>query len=314
MRRHPVVAYTVVWSLVLLLAGDASAGLIVPEPVLTGPTDQHRAHSNETYLSWSESAETSPDHTNAFVRKLSGSGRTRVNPTGTEGFSGNFEPGTNRLIYQQITSEGSDLYFYNAASKTRSRVGGVNSGWWEYSPRVSSAYVLFARDLKVDGKWYTDVLLYRRSNRSTRVIGRWGISAVDVFVGGVGERWASWTVCTASTCHAYVYDADKRRTRKIPTDTDRPQYAPIVDEEDRQVFFARSGLGCGANVNIYRVPIGALASTPAKIVDMPDGIDVGYRMSLADNPDTGQQDLYLERIRCSDFNFDVYVARGVPPN
>lgn len=314
MRRHPAVAPLLVLAMLALMAGDASAGLITPEPVLSGPGDQYRAHSNETYLAWSETAEDNPDHTNAFIRRLSGTGRTRINPVGTEGFTGNFEPGTDRLIYQRVSAEGSDLYFYNAATKFSSRVGGVNSGWWEYSPRISSAYVFFARDLKVNGVWYTDLLLYKRANGATRRLGRWAVSATDVFTGGVGERWASWTVCTTTTCRAYIYDAKERKTRKIPTYNDKPQYAPIVDEEDRQVFFARSGLACGSNVNIFATLIGALATAPWKIVDMPDGYDVGYRMSLADNPDTGQQDLYLERVRCSDFNFDVYAARGVPPN
>jgi hypothetical protein len=306
-----------VWGVLVLVlilgAGDAAAALIQPDPVLTGPGDQYRAHSNAAYFSWSEATETNPLHTNAFVRGLSGGGRTRVNESGTEAFSGNFEPGTNRLIYQQIEAGQSELYFYNASSGSRSKVGGVNSGWWEYSPQISDAYIFFARDLKVNGVWYTDLLLYRRSNGATRRIGRWGIESTDVFVGDVGERWASYTICTATTCRAYVYDAEDRRIRKIPAVNDLPQYAPALDEANRQVFFVRSGVSCGANVNIFRVPIGALATTPVKVVDMPDGKDVGYRLSLAVNPDTGNLDLYLERIRCSDFDFDIYAARGVAP-
>lgn len=297
----------------LLAAPAAEAALITPVRIVAEPGSQYLPFANDDYIAWSANTPSSPNHTNAFYRARGTDGRSRVNPIGTEGFTGGFEPGTGRLIYQQIGNGQSDIYFFNPATRERTKAGGVNSGWWEWGPRVSSAYILFARDLKINGGWNTELLLFKRANGVTRRLGRWSVDVAEVLTGTVGDRWASWTVCRGTTCNAFVYNADTRVTRKIPTVGTRPQYAPAVDEINRVVYYVRSGYSCGANVNIFRLPLNGFGGTPVKIVELADGVDTGYEMSLARNPKSGKLDLYFQRIPCSTLNGDIYAAKGVGP-
>ena len=100
------------------------------------------------------------------------------------------------------------------------------------------------------------------------------------------------------------------QVRRSSSVNGRPQYAPVVDETDSQVYFVRSGFRCGQQVGVWRLPIN-LVGEPTLIVDLPDGIDTGWMNSLTANGVTGQMDLYIERWVCSARTGDIYVARGV---
>jgi hypothetical protein len=84
-----------------------------------------------------------------------------------------------------------------------------------------------------------------------------------------------------------------------------------LDETDATVYFARSGVKCGAGVTIFRLPLGDLSATPTKIVGLPSGIDVGYVMSLAPNANGTDRDLLFERVNCQPYRSDVYQAAAV---
>jgi hypothetical protein len=157
------------------------------------------------------------------------------------------------------------------------------------------------------------VMLYRRSNGATRLLARYRWSRIkEIDAGTVGDRYATWTVCPPDwNCHAVVYDASNRVLRTIPTKGTRPQYAPTVDETNSVVYFTRlGGTRWCRSVNVWRLPLGSLRSTPTKIFGLADGVDTGWTSSLAVDGTTGEVDYYFERYLCSGTG-DVYRTMSV---
>ena len=128
---------------------------------------------------------------------------------------------------------------------------------------------------------------------------------------GRTEAYATWSVCTAKTCFAYLYTIASQTMQRIPTKNKRPQYSPALDEANGRVYFVRSGVACGAGVTIFRVPADNLSATPTKILALPTGIDVEYVMSLAPNANGTDRDLLFERVICEPYESDVYQADAV---
>lgn len=304
----------VAWTLSLVLVTQvAVAAATVPVEVLSEPGLQFSPHANGAYLAWTSNSGLRPDHFDAFAERLSGAGRIRLNPAGTQGFVGGFVPGTDRLLYQQAGDGGSDLYFFDLGDRQRTKVPGVNTAGWEWDGMASRSYVLFSRQRKAAGGWVTDVLLERRADGAVRTLGTWPAKGVTNANGSVGERYAAYTVCNDRGCWAYLYDIGHRTTSKIPSKNGRPQYAPVVDEANHRVYVVRSGDTCGANARILRLRLRDLSAAPELVVDLPRGIDVGWAMSLGPNRATGLQDLYFERVRCGTKDSNIYAVRGVAP-
>jgi hypothetical protein len=125
----------------------------------------------------------------------------------------------------------------------------------------------------------------------------------------VGERYATWTVCTPTDCNAIVHDTQTGTTRRVPAPVGKGHYAPVVDEAEGQLYFARSGPSCGATVKIMRVPAATPAATPVALKTLPSGIDVGYQFSIEDAGD--RVDLWFSRFRCDPGQGDLYRLRDV---
>ncbi len=294
-------------TLTLALLPGVAQGVVTPVAVLKGPEDQWQAFANETSLAWTSNTVQHPSHFNALVRPVDGGMSRRVNAAGTMGFAGNFDPGTDRLIYEQGTRRDVGIFFYDVSDRRRWKVPGVNSNKDEWQPKVSTAFILFQRSRRVSGKWYTDVLLYDRVTQHTRKLGTWPAGKV-IRTGNVEERYATFFVGSNRKSFPYLYDSQTKTRTRIPS---RQPYAwgPVVDETNGMVYLAASGIACGANVNIWRLPI-SLAGPPTKIADLSDGVDVGWVMSLAPNPLSGL-DLLFYRIVCSRRQGDVYKAQQV---
>jgi hypothetical protein len=223
------------------------------------------------------------------------------------GFAGNFDPGTDHLIYEQGTPSDVGIYLYDASSMTRQKVQGVNSPKAEWQPKISNAFILFQRNHRVNGKWFTDVLLYDRATQDTRTLGTWPNSRV-LRTGNVGDRYATFFVGSQQGYSPFLYDSETETRVKIPA-TQPYAWAPLVDETNGTVYFAASGSRCGQNANIWRLPI-SLAGSPTRIVDLPDGVDVGWVMSLAPAAVSGL-DLLFYRLVCSKSQGDVFEAPQV---
>ena len=303
--RLSVITLTLMLALALL--PSAAKGAVTPVPVLTGPEDQWQAFADETWLAWTSNSVAHPNRWNALVRPVSGGTTRRVNAPGTMGFAGNFDPGTDHLIYEQETASDVGIFFYDVSTRRRWRVQDINFPKREWQPRVSHAFILFQRNHKLSGKWYTDVLLYVRATHHIRKLGTWP-NAWVIRTGNVGERYATFFVGTNKAYFPFLYDS-LTKTRTRITSSQPYAWAPVVDETNSTVYFAASGNACGANSNIWRLPI-PLAGSPTKIVDMPTGVDIGWVMSLAPDQTSGL-DLLFYRLVCSKRQGDIYKATQV---
>jgi hypothetical protein len=295
-------------AVVALELGAGHANAAVPlDPVITGSTDTYRGFANDDFIAytrWTKAAGTI-----AFARPLGGGTAVRLNPAGTHASTGGFEPGTNRVIMDQWGQSTGNLFFYDLDTDTRSPVPGVNTRRWETDPRISTNFIAFTRWHRDDGIWVANVLVRRRSDGLTRTVGTFRNPRILV-EGSLGDRYLTFTRCNRVTCVAYIYDWETDTRVKIPSADGKPQYAPVVDEANSTAYFARSGFGCGQNVNIWRLPI-TLQGTRTLIVDLPSGIDTDWAASLTPNGTTGHMDLYVGRWSCSQEQTDIYVAQGV---
>jgi hypothetical protein len=295
---------------IILVAGSIPA-LAVPTKVIGGSGEQYDPFVSGTLVGYSTWAS---KRSHAYVRDLGAASTVRVDPVGWQGEMGGFDPVTGKVLYTQWDgSHAGNLYYFDAVTHTRSKIGALETPKWEWDGRISSSYILFLRDQKIDGVWYANVVLYRRSNGATRILERYRWSKTkDVEAGTVGDRYATWTVCPRDwSCRAMVYDASKRVVRKIPTKRDRRQYAPAVDETNNVVYFTRLGGSRWCHsVNVWRLPLGKLRSAPTKIFGLPDGVDTGWTSSLTVDGTTGEVDYYFERYLCSGTG-DIYRVANV---
>jgi hypothetical protein len=299
--------------LAALLIASSSAAAIAPVPVITGPGNQFAGGGNGTWFSLTANSTGHPNRYNAFAQKADGTGRVRLNATGTRGVAGNFVPGTSQVIYSEYTSSNSTLFFYDVDAKTRTKVPGVNTKWYEYNGLASTHYVLFDRDRLVGGIWYTDLLLYDRLVHTTTQLGSWRSARDTVVPGSVGDSTAAYFLIKVKSGNniSFVYDILGASRTQIPVPTNKVAYFPTVDEAGGYVYFSRSGLACGSSVTIRRVPLADPAGTQTVIATLPDGVDA-FDLSLVPNPNTIDTDLLFTRYRCSrDNGGDIYALPGV---
>ncbi len=297
----------------LLLAGSALAQ-ITPVEVIGGKAQQSLGFANATRVAWTSRANSMQAQTlsNAFARPIAGGSRVQLNARNTQGFTGGFDPGTNTVIYQQIdlSTNRSDLYFYDLDTNTRTAVTEVNTKWWEWGPRISTGYILFDLDYRNNGSWRTAIELYDRTAATTTRLGSWRTSKFNAPTASVGETYATWTLCSTS-CSAYIHDIATATTSVIPTKNGRPEQGAVVDETNARVYYVRSAsMSCGRKVVMLRLPVADLSQTPTRIVAMPDGIDMDA-LSLAPNTMTVGVDLLFSRIVCRNSNEDVYEVADV---
>jgi hypothetical protein len=305
MRRFGMVVAA--W-LVVSVATNASA--LTPVKVLGGPENQYYGHSNGTYLGWSQNSTSAPKFYNAWIMDEATERRTKLNPKGTEAFFGGFEPGGTRAILQLIDDGRSDVKLYDLAAKTlKPAPQGVNSRDWEWAPRVSSGYVLFMRDdNQSPATW---LLLLNRANGKVKQLAKVDRRQAFLRSDSVGERYATWQRCDATTCKAYVFDTQMGTTKVIPSTNGLPQYGSSLDEARGWVYVVRSGNACGKNVAILRFSLTDLRATPEKLASLPSGIDV-FDTSVAVREADGRVDLMLSRAVCAKDQYaDIYALRGV---
>jgi hypothetical protein len=299
----------------ILLAGlvepSTAFATIEPYEVIGGHGVQVFAFANDSDIVWTTNSTRYGQRFNAYVRPRFGGATVKINAPGTQGFTGGFDPGTDTVIYQQVQNGRSRLYWYDLDTSTRSLVVGVNSKRWEWGPRVSASYILFARDHGRKGITYTSLYLFDRRTSTTRRLGTWRRARYRVQPGSVGQRYATWTLCRRRTCFAYLYTIASRDRQRIPARRRRPQFAQAVTEANGAVYFLASGASCGAGVAIMRLRAGNLSARPTKILDLPAGIDVGYTMSMAPDRNGSDQDLLFDRVRCRSSTSDVYEVDAV---
>jgi len=296
----------------MVLATTAAWALITPTKVLVMPAIQVLPFSNGTYLAYTSNSRSEPKHFNAYARRLSDGRTIRINASGTEGFEGGFDPGTNTVIYQQVKSASSDIYTFNLDTRVRHRVGQIDTKRWEAQPRISASSITFFREYysRSTGKPYVGMFIYSRTSGSSRLV---AFSDLNIWNGSLGDRYATYTRCGGKSCTAWVYDrrSDIQKGLRIPSPNQVPQYAPVVDETNDLVFFARSGFHCGQGVRILQVPLTRLGAKPTKVAALPTGSDLDNEASLSLNAGTNMYDYLFTRVTCPYNSANIYSVQGV---
>ncbi len=201
-------------ALLLAAVAIAPAGAVsAPQRILAGPKDQTLPSANSTYMIWTQNSEAFSNRYHAYGKVRGTAEVFRLNPNGTRGFAGGIDPDQDRAIYQQIDGQASDLYTINLATRGRLKLPApINTDRWEWGPRISNAFYLFARDAGGE----TTLFLYDRAAETIQALVRHDLTRFYVSPGAVGERYATWSVCGPITCSAFVRDTETDRTRKIP--------------------------------------------------------------------------------------------------
>jgi hypothetical protein len=310
-RTRVVVALVTAVAASITGGGMASAGvLITPTRILGGPEYVFYPSSNGTYLGWTQNSSEHPKKWNAYVSTDPGVDQTKLNQSGTGGWFGEIDTDSNEAVYQQTEGASSDIYLVGDVSdpSSRSPVSDINTGKWEWQPRLSDDHILFTRVyLRQEME---RLFLYDRSATDSTLLREWRLSNRPyLLAGSLGSRYATWTFCRR-ICDAFIYDIAQTTTTKIPNPNDRDQYAPSVEEVHGMAYWVRSGHACGLNVGIWRAPIGDLTDT-ANVADFPDGIDTDYMTSPAFDTTNSRVDLIFSRVRCQTGNTDIYELQGV---
>ena len=113
------------------------------------------------------------------------------------------------------------------------------------------------------------------------------------FVGSTYVLW--WTYEKRSVAPLKIhYWTEAEGEHVQPTTPGHDQYSGFMDEATGDLYFVRSRANiCGGSITIRRGHLGTTDST--LLVQLPNGIDTDYAMSVAANPSTTHLDLYFGR-------------------
>jgi hypothetical protein len=306
MRTRTLVAATMAL-FVGVVPATAGTALITPTGVLGGPEYQYLASSNGQYMGWTQNSVRKPRSWHAYVSIDPAVSKVRLDEPGTNGFFGDIDADPNEAIYQQTDGGVSDLYFFDVATLDRTPPTGINTGRWEWQPRLSDDYVLFTRDYPRAG--VRRLLLYDRTTFGIKRLKEVPFGTL-LITGDVGASYATWTTCKR-TCNAWIYDIDGPTTlTKIPTVNDKPQYAPVVDEVNRYVYWVRSKPACGAGVRFLKAPV-ATPELATRIAVLPAGFDTEWKSSLEHDTVNNRVDLIFSRYNCSTGDASIFELQAV---
>ena len=97
----------------------------------------------------------------------------------------------------------------------------------------------------------------------------------------------------------FLYQISTQTKTKIPVPTGKVQYSSSVTPTGT-VFYARSGIGCGAHVSLHEYSSG----TDTLLARLPNGYD-SFRTFAVDEG-AGVTSLYFERFQCSTGKSHIY--------
>ena len=208
------------------------------------------------------------------------------------------------LVWSKGRHDAWDLAFTDLATGDRLAVpAGINTRKAEREPSLSGDHLLFARGPRSGSPYANRVVLYDLATDTSQVLDHSVHGIMNA--GWVSGDWAVWQKCPRSRCSIWRYQISTDTFLKVPADVP-VVYSPAVTS-DGTVFYARSGYSCGQHTRIVKVlPDGTTMST---VFSFPRGVDA---VDLFAYPNlSATTDLYLSRVSCRTFDFDVYVLNGV---
>jgi hypothetical protein len=285
----------------LVSAGVAWATLLTPQPVVTAKGRQFEASATPggTYLAYDQSRPGHPDRFDVYL-KPAGEPRFKVNTKGVA-YGGGMDDTS--MIYQSVRNGQSNLRLFDLVTHARSAPAGVNSKRWEWLPTISGDWILYGQQWgshPVNGR----VILHDTNTAETRILDEQiGKPRRLLSPGQVNGDFATWDRYTplSHADNVFLYQISTQTKTKIPVPTGKVQYSSSVTPTGT-VFYARSGIGCGARVSLHEYASGT--DTDTLLAKLPNGYD-SFRTFAVDEG-AGVTSLYFERFQCSTGKSHIY--------
>ena len=277
---------------IAILAAAFPATALAPVDVVATDAIEVLPAVSTTYLAWTVQR-FSKNHfsSNVFAEELGTGTVFRVNPKGVDAASGGIEGST--LAYELI----GDIAVFDLVTKTALGVpDGVNTKAQEYGPSISGNGLLFGRARRAG----TAIVLFDMASGTSQVLQTIRTrerTFTRHYPGQLNGNYAVWEALTFGRrgllrCNVWLYDIASGITTKIPNTKGVCQYGPSVDAAGT-VYFGRSGLDCGSNVELVELPLGG---TPTVLSAFHEGRHF-LSSEAVDNGD-GTTDLYLDQGSC----------------
>lgn len=316
MSRRPFTGIAVLTATLSILSvtGPVSAGVGAAEQVLGGKPDQFGPGATEvgadTWVGWSQFVRPTVTAHVKIRFPAAADNRKLRRRAGSNTFFGGFEG--DDAIFQEARRRNSSVYLYDIPTDTASAPPtDINTELWEWAPDISTAFILFGRNKFDRARSPWKVMLYDRVAQTFETLDSVRNRCGCIFPESVSEQYAAWTRCEGARCQVWVHDTVSGTDMKVPNPFDKQQYGAAVTD-DGQVYFVRSGNGCGANPQIRRWQFGGGAATNL-VHDFASGTDLRAGMDVLEGADTND-DVYFDRVNCSDRRFRGNVYRLVDAN
>jgi hypothetical protein len=294
--RRSTSMFALVTSLILV-ASVAHAGVLVPDPVKTGIRAQFGGTGNADYFAWTQDR-AGAKGLDVWVEPTGGA-KFQVNGAGT-GFTGAIDQATSTLAWQLIKHNTSDVKLYDMATQTNIPLpSGINTSAWECCAGIFESTFTFVRTTNAAFKLYlvTDLLTGAKIKFAT-------INRPNVYLYSDPRLYGNWIVWSTQDAvghwKAYRYDIMNDITKKIPNPLGKLYYAPSVDVLGN-VYFIRSGNGCGASVRLMKW---TGTGDPTVAYSFDSDTDVVYTSVFDDG--LGAVKVYVDFFDCSTGNIDIY--------
>jgi hypothetical protein len=295
----------VTFALVLLSATGALA--VTPTSVVSTRAIEWESTRAVGYLAYTQNSVRHPGHFDLWV-KPDAAHRWRTTTDATSGAHPGIDIGNTHLGDALVWSKGRrgawDLAFTDLATGDRLAVpAGINTRRAEREPSVSGDHLLFTRGPRSGSPYADTVVLYNLATDTSQVLDHTDRGLVNA--GWVSGDYVVWQKCPRSTCSIWRYQISTDTTIEMPAEVP-VVYSPAVTS-DGTVFYVRSGNSCGQHTKIVKVLPDITAMST--VYSFPPGVDA---VDLFAYPNlSATVDLYLSRVSCRTFDFDVYVLSGV---
>lgn len=304
-RHHRSSLAAVAVMLVLASSTGAIAG-VSPTPVVNSPAIDWESTRAPGYLAYTQNSRGRPNHFDLYV-KPDDARRWRPTTDTTSGAHPSVELANSHLGDVLVWSKGRkgswDLAFTDLMTHDPIAVPpGINTKRAEREPSVFGDYLLFARGPSSGTPYANTVILYNLATQSWHVLDSTSRGLVNA--GWVSGDYAVWQKCPGSSCSIFRYQISTATTIRIPADVPIV-YSPAVTG-DGTVFYVRSGNSCGQHSKIVKVTGGTIVET---VYSFPHGVDASDLFASPNQ--TAGVDLYMSRVPCRTFDFDVYVLSGI---
>jgi hypothetical protein len=283
----------------------AWATVLTPPTVVVGGAGNQvspTAAPGAAYIAYSASRRLHPNLFNAYVKPL-GSARVRVNAAGTTAFTGGID--ANTLAFQQISSTGqSNIKLFDLTTHAGSAPLGVNTPNYEWQPTISGNWILFGR-ANLNVRPVSDhIVLHNQLAADTRMLDQ-QVGSPDRLLspGQVNGDFATWDRYTYAT-HAgtvFRYQISTLTAVKVLLPVGKIQYASSTNPAG-DIFYVRSGMGCGKQV-VIREDVPGVSDVALAV--LPAGFDIVRTFAVDEGG--GVTSLYFDRFNCATGGgYDIY--------